>query len=122
MVDSPGIKPLSQLSKAVRIDAGITSLIATSDGEKMVNPKHFNRKYKRLRQAQKTLSRRVKGSQNREKARLEVARIQASISDARKDFLHKLTTQQNCLSKGLHRFYMVSHIDASLNLWGCSQS
>ena len=93
LVDNPGIKPLSASIKAIGIDAGITSLIATSDGQKTINPKHFNRKYKRLRQAQKALSRRQKGSQNREKARFEVAGIQASISDARKDFLHKLTTQ-----------------------------
>ncbi len=39
------------------------------------------------------MSRRVKGSNNREKARREVARIQAAIADARKDFLHKLTTR-----------------------------
>jgi putative transposase len=46
-----------------------------------------------LRQAQKALSRRVKGSNNREKARIQVARIQAAIADTRKDFLHKLTTR-----------------------------
>ncbi len=46
-----------------------------------------------MRQAQKALSRRQKGSQNREKARIGVARIQVTISDARSDFLHKLTTQ-----------------------------
>ena len=96
LVDNPSIKPLSPIDKAIGIDAGITSLIATSDGEKTANPKHFNRKYKRLRQAQKTLSRRLMGSQNREKARRDVARIQATISDARKDFLHKLTTQLVC--------------------------
>ncbi len=75
------------------IDAGITSLIATSDGEKIANPKHFKRLGSKLRQAQKTLSGRVKGSNNREKARREVARIQAAIADTRKDFLHKLTTR-----------------------------
>jgi putative transposase len=93
LVDNAGVKPLPLVDKAIGIDAGITSLIATSDGEKIANPKHFNRKYKRLRQAQKTLSRRQKGSQNREKARKIVARIQAAITEARKDFLHKLTTQ-----------------------------
>ncbi len=93
LVDNLGIKPLPPVDKSIGIDAGITSLIATSDGQKTANPQHFNRKYKRLRQAQKTLSRRQKGSQNREKARYEVAQIQASIKDARGDFLHKLTTQ-----------------------------
>jgi putative transposase len=93
LVDDHAIKTLPQIDKAVGIDVGITSLIATSDGEKVANPKHFKRLRYKLRQAQKVLSRRVKGSNNREKARREVARIQAAIADARKDFLHKLTTR-----------------------------
>jgi putative transposase len=93
LVDDHTVKALSQTDKAVGIDTGITSLIATSDGEKIANPKHFKRLRSKLRQAQKSLSRTVKGSNNREKARLEVARIQAAIADARKDFLHKLTTR-----------------------------
>jgi putative transposase len=87
------VEPLPQCGKAIGIDAGITSLIATSDGDHIANPKHFKRLRQRLRQAQKTLSRRVKGSKNFEKARKRVAQIQAQIADARKDFLHKLTTQ-----------------------------
>jgi len=93
LVEDHTVKPLPQVDKAVGIDAGITSLIATSDGEKVTNPKHFKRLRERLRQAQKTLSRKVKGSNNREKARLEVARIHAAIADSRTDFLHKLTTR-----------------------------
>jgi putative transposase len=93
LVEDPTVKPLPRTDKAVGIDAGITSLIATSDGEKVVNPKHFKRLRFKLRQAQKALSRKVKGSNNREKARLEVARIHANIADSRTDFLHKLTTR-----------------------------
>ena len=93
LVEDHTVKSLPPIDKAVGIDAGITSLIATSDGEKIANPKHFKRLRYKLRQAQKTLSRRDKGSNNREKARIQVARIQAAIADARKDFLHKLTTQ-----------------------------
>ncbi len=77
----------------VGIDLGITSLITLSDGSKVSNPKTFNAKYKKLRKAQKALSRKVKGSSNRQKARLQVAKVHAQISDARKDFLHKVTTQ-----------------------------
>jgi putative transposase len=87
------IEALPQIDKAIGIDAGVTSLIATSDGEKVANPKHFKRLRFNLRQAQKALSRRVKGSNNREKARHKVAKILVSIADARKDFLHKLTTR-----------------------------
>ncbi len=93
LVEDPTVKSLPQLDKAVGIDAGITSLVCTSDGEKVVNPKHFKRLRYKLRQAQKALSRKVKGSSNREKARLQVARILAAIADARSDFLHKLTTR-----------------------------
>jgi putative transposase len=93
LVDDPTIKPLQPTTKNIGLDVGLTSLVATSDGEKITNPKHFNNKYRKLRAAQKTLSRRQKGSKNREKARIAVAKIQAKIADSRKDFLHKLTTQ-----------------------------
>ncbi len=93
LVNDHTINLLSQVEKAVGIDAGITSLIATSDGEHIANPKHFKRLRHKLKQAQKALSRKVKGSNNREKARHRVARIHAAIADARTDFLHKLTTR-----------------------------
>ncbi|MGL5876682.1 MAG: RNA-guided endonuclease InsQ/TnpB family protein, partial [Xenococcaceae cyanobacterium] len=93
LVVDPTIKTLPPTAKNIGLDAGLTSLVTTSDGEKVTNPKHFNNKYRKLRAAQKTLSRRQFGSKNREKARIAVARIQARIKDSRKDFLHKLTTQ-----------------------------
>jgi putative transposase len=93
LVDDHTVESLPQIDKAVGIDVGITSLFATSDGEKIANPKHFKRLRYKLRQAQKALSRKVKGSSNREKARHQVARIHAAIADARTDFLHKLTTR-----------------------------
>jgi putative transposase len=93
LVDDPTIEPLPRVDRAIGIDAGITSLVTTSDGEKVANPKHFNRLYKKLRRAQKALSRKTKGSRNRDKARLKVARIHAQIKDSRQDFLHKLTTR-----------------------------
>jgi putative transposase len=93
LVEDHTVKHLPKVDKAVGIDAGITSLIATSDGEKIANPKHFKRLRYKLRQAQKALSRKVKGSNNTEKARREVARIHAQIADTRTDFLHKLTTR-----------------------------
>ncbi len=91
--DDPTIKPLPPTAKKVGIDVGVSSLLCTSDGEKIANPKHFNRLYKKLTAAQKELSRKTKGSNNRDKARLKVARIHAQIKDARTDFLHKLTTR-----------------------------
>lgn len=93
LVKDPTIKPLPKTGKQVGIDMGITSLITASTGEKVANPRQFNGLYKKLRRKQSCLSRKTKGSNNRYKARLEVAKIHAQIKDTRTDFLHKLTTK-----------------------------
>jgi putative transposase len=93
LVDDITVEPLPVVMQSVGIDLGITSLLALSTGKKVSNPKHFNRLRKKLTRVQKGLSRKVKGSNNRYKARLKVAKVHAQISDARQDFLHKLTTQ-----------------------------
>jgi putative transposase len=91
--DDLTIQPLPANDNAIGLDLGINSLMATSDGAKVTNPKQFKKHYRRLRLAQKQLARKQKGSKNREKARRKVAKIHLKISDSRKDFLHKLTTQ-----------------------------
>ncbi|MBP2321991.1 putative transposase [Kibdelosporangium banguiense] len=78
---------------AVGVDAGITSLVTLSTGEKLINPRHEKRDRVRLALAQRCLARKQKGSSNRAKARQKVARIHARITDRRRDFLHKLTTR-----------------------------
>ncbi len=93
LVDDHTVKPLEKTDKTIGLDVGVNSLIATSNGEKISNPRHFKRLHKKLRRSQKALTRRQKGSNNRYKARIKVAKIHAEITDARKDFLHKLTTQ-----------------------------
>jgi len=93
LVDDYTIKPLPKIDKTIGLDVGITSLIATSDGDKIANPKHFKKLRKKLKRKQKALTRKHKGSNNREKARVQVAKVHAEITDARKDFLHELTTQ-----------------------------
>jgi len=93
LVDDPTIKPLRRSKKSMGIDAGLTSLLTLSTGEKIKNPRHERRDRKRLAKAQKQLSRKQKGSKNREKAKLKVARAHARIADRRKDHLHKLTTR-----------------------------
>jgi putative transposase len=80
-------------ASAVGIDAGITSLVALSTGEKVTNPKHERRDRKRLTLAQRRLARKSKGSNNRAKARVKLARVHARITDRRRDHLHKLTTR-----------------------------
>ncbi|MCG5057233.1 MAG: transposase [Limnoraphis sp. WC205] len=92
-INDPTDHKLKPIEQKVGIDLGITSLFTTSDGVKVSNPKHFNKLHKKLRLAQKSLSRKIKGSKNREKARVKVAKIQAKIADCRRDHTHKLTTQ-----------------------------
>ncbi len=77
----------------VGIDAGVTSLVALSSGEKVTNPRHERRDRVRLARAQRVLARKQRGSANREKARRSVARVHVRITDRRRDHLHKLTTR-----------------------------
>lgn len=79
--------------RAVGIDAGLTSLVTLSTGEKIPNPRHERRDRKRLARAHRRLARTQKGSHNREKARRKVARVHARIADRRRDLLHKLSTR-----------------------------
>ncbi|MFJ2868840.1 RNA-guided endonuclease InsQ/TnpB family protein [Kitasatospora sp. NPDC087314] len=81
------------VNTAVGIDAGITSLVTLSTGEKITNPRHERKDRERLAKAQRELSRKAKGSNNRARARLKVAKVHARIADRRRDFLHKLTTR-----------------------------
>ncbi|WP_405995975.1 RNA-guided endonuclease InsQ/TnpB family protein [Streptomyces sp. NBC_00986] len=87
------ITPAPATKNAVGIDAGITSLVTLSTGEKATNPRHERRDRARLARAQRELSRKAKGSANREKARERVAEVHARIADRRRDFLHKLSTR-----------------------------
>ncbi|MEU4776999.1 RNA-guided endonuclease TnpB family protein [Micromonospora sp. NPDC023633] len=78
---------------AVGVDAGLDSLLTLSTGEKVVNPKHERRDRAALARAQRNLAKKEKGSANRAKARLNLARVYARIADRRRDHLHKLTTR-----------------------------
>jgi putative transposase len=77
----------------VGIDLGLTDSVILSTGQKFGNPRYFHKDEKRLARAQRRLAKKQKGSKNREKACLKVARIHAKIADRRKDFLHKLSTR-----------------------------
>lgn len=87
------VKPLRRSENTVGVDLGLESFAILSTGEKIANPRFSRKQAKKLRHAQKALSRKTKGSNNRQKARLKVARIQARIADRRRDFLHKLSTR-----------------------------
>ncbi|QYC43344.1 putative transposase [Nonomuraea coxensis DSM 45129] len=87
------IAPLPPVEQAVGVDAGLTMLATLSCGEQIVNPRHERRERRRLARAQRALARKEKGSKNRAKARLKVARVHARIADRRRDYLHKVTTR-----------------------------
>jgi putative transposase len=87
------VSDLPRTASTIGVDAGVTSLLTLSTGEKIVNPKQERRDRKRLRRAQQVVSRKTKGSANRAKAKHRVARIHGRIADRRRDVLHKLTTR-----------------------------
>jgi putative transposase len=87
------IKTLPPLGPAVGIDAGVTSLVTLSTGEKVTNPRHERRDRARLALVQRRLARKAKGSANRAKARVKVAQVHARIAGRRRDHLHKLSTR-----------------------------
>lgn len=80
-----------QNNTALGIDLGIKSLVVCSDGRTFDNPKNLQGSLKRLALLQKRLSRKQKGSSNRNKIRIRVARLQEYIANSRKDNLHKVT-------------------------------
>jgi putative transposase len=87
------IVPLPVSAESVGIDLGLTSLVITSGGEKVDNPRFFVREEKKLARAQKRHAKKQRGSRNREKARGKVAKIHARIAAQRRDYQHKLSTR-----------------------------
>ena len=85
-------KPLNKTGKSVGLDLGITDLATLSDGTKIKAPKPLKNKLKKLQRLSKSLSRKQKGSKNREKAKTKLSRLHYKIACIRKDYLHKLTT------------------------------
>lgn len=83
--------PAPTEARTLGLDLGIKSYLTDSTGTKVDNPRTLARHLKRLRRAQRRLSRRTKVSANRDKARHRVALIHERISNIRSDFLHKLT-------------------------------
>ena len=92
-----GLPPLEtapvDASQIVGIDVGIKQFVTLSTGEKIGNPRHLAGAEKRLACLQRRYGRKVKGSANRRKAALRVAKLHAHIADKRRDFLHLLSTR-----------------------------
>ncbi|OBZ36085.1 IS200/IS605 family element RNA-guided endonuclease TnpB [Methanohalophilus sp. DAL1] len=80
-------------NSAVGIDVGIKDFAIMSNGEKIDNPRHLNNSVKRLKVLQKRLSRKQRGSKNRDKAKQQIAKLHEKIANQRNDFQHKLTSR-----------------------------
>ena len=83
---------LPETDATVGIDLGLTHFAVLSDGRKIDSPRFLRRAEKKLKKAQQSLSRKVKGSSNRSKQRVKVARAHAHVADARREFHHQLST------------------------------
>lgn len=77
----------------IGIDLGLKDFLVTNDGLKIFNPKYFRQSEKKLARLQRQHSRKKKGSNNRNKSRIKVAKCYLKISNQRNDFLHKLSTK-----------------------------
>jgi len=86
----PNKQPFDEKT-TIGIDLGITHFCILSNGGKIDNPKHLKKSLQRLKVLQKRLSRKQKGSKNREKARIKLAKLYEKITNQRNDFQHKLS-------------------------------
>ena len=87
------INPLEQTGAVVGIDLGIKEFATTSDNEIINNPKFYRKYEEKLIKSQRKLSKRKKGSNNRNKQRLKVNKWHKKIANCRIDFLQKLSTK-----------------------------
>ncbi|MFP3565419.1 RNA-guided endonuclease InsQ/TnpB family protein [Paraburkholderia sp. SIMBA_030] len=89
--DAVSAKP--EVSGKVGIDLGLTHFAILSTGEKIAAPNTFRKNEAKLARLQRRLVKKQKGSANRMKAKLKVARMHARTADSRRDFLHKLSSR-----------------------------
>ena len=82
--------------EVVGVDLGLKDFVVLSTGERIPHPRNWERHERRLKRYQRILARKQKGSANRKKAKVKVARVHSRIRDARRDFLHKASTDLVC--------------------------
>ena len=85
------IKSLEPVEKTIGLDLGIKDLIIDSDGKKYKNHKYLSKSLSKLAREQRKLSHMMKGSNNRNKQRIKIARLHHKINNQRNDYLHKLS-------------------------------
>jgi putative transposase len=92
-VDAATPEPLAKTGHAAGVDLGVKDFAVTSDGERIANPRHLERKARNLARYQRRLAHCQRGSANRAKAAAKAARAHRKVRDARQDFLHRASTR-----------------------------
>lgn len=87
------IEEFDKTGSVVGVDLGIKDFAITSDSEKIDNPKYLAKSTKKLKRLQRQMSKKQKGSNNRNKSRIRLAKQFEKVSNQRNDFLHKLSTE-----------------------------
>lgn len=87
------IKEFDKTGSAVGLDLGIKDFVITSDSEKIGNPKYLAKSTKKLKRLQRQMPKKQKGSNNRNKSRIKLAKQHERVTNQRNDFLHKLSTE-----------------------------
>ena len=86
-------RPLPATGRQVGVDLGVSTALALSDGEKIGNPRYLRARERALTCSRRALARKRRGSRNREKAKVRLARAHARVADCRRDFQHQTTTR-----------------------------
>jgi putative transposase len=92
-IDTGGPGPALDTGREIGIDLGVADFLVDSDGERVANPRHLERKARNLARYQRRMARCQKGSINRRKAKAKVARAHRKVRTARQDFLHRHSTR-----------------------------
>jgi putative transposase len=85
----------------IGLDLGIKEFAITSEAEKFENPRYFQKSLRRLKVRQRRLSRKRKGSNNRKKARLVVAKVHEKVANQRLDYQHKISRKLTCENQAI---------------------
>lgn len=91
-IETSNVQRYSENQGIVGVDLGVKNLATLSEGTVFDGPKALRYYLKKLKRLQRRLSKRLKGSKNRAKLMIKVARLHARLANIRKDYLHKLTT------------------------------
>ncbi|MFE9958191.1 RNA-guided endonuclease InsQ/TnpB family protein [Micromonospora sp. NPDC005299] len=91
-VDTDSPEPLEVTGHEIGVDLGVKDFAVTSDGQRIANPQHLDRRARNLARYQRRMARCQRGSANRRKAKAKVARAHRKVRNARVDFLHRTST------------------------------